>query len=223
MPSGLRRAIVPLVVLLVVCLGSARADAQVIRVPGSVKDGNGRPVRGAVITAENPDQAPARLTATSNDKGQFGFLGIRRGVWTFSVEAPGFETVRVRRSVAPGTRQEPIDVRLTKSSAPVALPLDGIKGDDLQQRIDRAEMLAAQGDLDSAIAAWRDLLTRVPALTSIYLRIGVLYERKPDIDRAIEAYRQLLQLEPGNERARAALVRLQPLVRLKPDATCDQL
>ena len=203
------RTIACVVVLLAVCRVGARVDAQVIRVPGSVKDANGRPVRGAVITAENPDQTPPRMTATSNDKGQFGFLGIRRGLWTFTVEAPGFETVRVRRPVMPGPRQESIDVRLTKSSAPAALPLDGIKGDDLQQRIDRAESLAARGELDGAIAAWRDLLARVPALTSIYLRIGGLYERKPDLDHAIEAYQQLLQLEPGNEKARAAIGRLQ--------------
>jgi Carboxypeptidase regulatory-like domain len=207
MLPALRRLIVS-VVLLAVCFASAHAHAQVIRVPGNVKDANGRPVRGAVITAENPDQTPPRMTATSNDKGQFGFLGIRRGLWTFTVEAPGYETVRVRRPIAPGPRQEAIDVRLTKSSAAMALPMDGIKGDDLQQRIDKAESLAAGGDLDAAVAAWRDVLTRVPALTTIYLRIGALYERKPDLDRALEAYQQLLQLEPGNERARAAIDRL---------------
>jgi tetratricopeptide (TPR) repeat protein len=206
-----QRRMIASVFLLAVCLASTRADAQVIRVPGTVKDANGHPVRGALITAENPDQSPARMTATSNDKGQFGFLGIRRGLWTFTVEAPGFETVRLRRPVAPNARQESIEVRLTKSSVPVALPLDGIKGDDLQQRIDKAESLAERGDVDGAIAAWRDLLTRVPALTSIYLRIGALYERKPDLDRAVEAYQQLLQLEPGNEKARAAIDRLRLL------------
>ena len=216
MLTALRRTIAPnfgfaACLFLAVCFAATRAQAQVIRVPGSVKDANGRPVRGALITAENPDQTPPRMTATSNDKGQFGFLGIRRGVWTFTVEAPGFETLSLRRPVTPGPRQEPIDVRLTKSSALVALPLDGIKGDDLQQRIDKAESLAERGDLDGAIAAWRDLLTRVPALTSVYLRIGALYERKPDHDRAVEAYQQLLQLEPGNEKARAAIDRLRLL------------
>jgi Carboxypeptidase regulatory-like domain len=199
------------VVLVAVCFAGARAHAQVIRVPGTVKDANGRPVRGAVITAENPDQAPARMTATSNNKGQFGFLGIRRGLWTFTIEAPGFETVRVRRPVTPGPRQESIDVRLTKSAAAMALPLDGVKSDDLQQRIDRAEALAARGDFDGAIAGWRDVLTKVPALTAVYLRIGALYERKPDLDRAVETYQQLLQLEPGNEKARAAIDRLRLL------------
>jgi tetratricopeptide (TPR) repeat protein len=195
-------------IVLAVCVAGTRAYAQVIRIGGTVKDANGRPVRGALITAENPDQAPARMTVTSNDKGQFAFLGIRRGLWTMTVEAPGYETQRVSQPVASGSRQEAIEVRLTKSSTPVALPLDGIKGDDLQQRMDRAEALAANGDFDGAVAAWRDLLSRVPALTSIYLRIGALYERKPDLNRAIEAYQQLLQLEPANEKARAALARL---------------
>ncbi len=48
-------------------------------------------------------------------------------------------------------------------------------------------------------------LARVPALTSIHLQLGALYERKPDTERALAAYRQLLVLEPGNARALAAV------------------
>ena len=69
-------------------------------------------------------------------------------------------------------RQHAIDVRLARTATPVALPLDGIKASEIQQRIDRAESLAAVGDLDGAIAAWRDVLARVPALTSVHLRAG---------------------------------------------------
>jgi Carboxypeptidase regulatory-like domain len=188
-------------------LGVSYVQAQVIRVAGTIKDDAGGPVRGATIVAENPDQTPPRLTTTSNDKGQFGFIGVRRGLWTMRVEAPGFEKVQFRRQVA-GGRQELIDVRLARTATPVALPLDGIKATDIQQRIDRAESLAAKGDIDAAILAWRDVLARVPALTSVHLQLGVLYERKPDVERALAAYRQLLALEPGNERALAAVERL---------------
>jgi tetratricopeptide (TPR) repeat protein len=187
--------------------GIAVAQAQVIRVAGTIKDESGRPVRGAAIAAENPDHTPPRMTATSNDKGQFGFIGIRRGFWTISVDAPGFEKVQFRRQVVSG-RQESIDVRLSRTATPVALPLDGIKASEIQQRIDRAESLATSGDLDGAIAAWRDVLARVPALTSVHLQLGALYERKPDRDRALAAYRQLLEIEPGNGKARAAIARL---------------
>ena len=79
----------------------------------------------------------------------------------------------------------------------------------MQQRIARAESLASSGDLDGAILAWRESsLNRIPALTSVYLEIGALYERKPDPERALAAYRQLLELEPGNTKALDAIERL---------------
>jgi hypothetical protein len=184
------------------------AGAQVIRIPGNVKDDTGHPVRGAVIVAENPDQAPPRYSATSNDKGQFGFIGLRRGLWTFTIEAPGYESVRVQRQVTNGNRQEPLDVRLARIAAAAARPLDAARGADVQQAIDRAEAFAQAGDIDAAIAAWRDLLSKVPALTTIHLRIGALYEQKSDVEKALASYRQLLEIEPANEKARAAVDRL---------------
>jgi tetratricopeptide (TPR) repeat protein len=202
--------LLPVVFAFVACvLAGADAAAQVIRIAGTIKDDDGRPVRGAAITAENPDNTPPRLTTTSNDKGQFGFIGLRRGSWTIGVEAPGFEPTRFSRPVAAG-RQQAMDVRLARTAVPVALPLDGIKAGDIQQRIDRAESLAATGDLDAAIAAWRDVLTRVPALTSVHLHLAALYERKSEPERAIAEYERLLKGDPGNAKALAGLKKLNP-------------
>jgi tetratricopeptide (TPR) repeat protein len=193
----------------VLCTSLApRVEAQVIRVAGTVKDEGGRPVRGAVITAENPDQAPPVVTSTSNEKGQFGIIGIRRGTWTFTVRAPGFELTRFAHQVLPGARQSPLEVRLLRTAVPETLALEGLKATDIQSRIDRAESRAASGDLDGAIALWRELLDQVPALTSIHLQIGSLYERKPDAERALESYRRMLQIDPANDKARAAVERI---------------
>ena len=60
-----------------VVAAAAAAEAQVIRVAGTIKDDAGAPVRGASIVAENPDNSPPRLTTTSNEKGAFGFIGTR--------------------------------------------------------------------------------------------------------------------------------------------------
>jgi tetratricopeptide (TPR) repeat protein len=192
-------------VLSIACV--AGAEAQVIRVAGTVKDDDGRPVRGAIVTAENPDQAPPRLTTTSNEKGEFGFIGIRRGAWTFSAEAPGHESFRLRRPISPG-RQEPIQITLPRIAAPAAQPLDGTNAPEILQRIERAQSMAEVGNVDGAIAAWREILAKVPGLTSAYLQIGALYERKPDPDRAIAAYKQLLEMEPANAKAIAAIEKL---------------
>ena len=185
-----------------------RADAQVIRVAGTVKDEGGRPVRGAVITAENPDQAPPVVTSTSNEKGQFGIIGIRRGLWTMTIRAPGFEPTRFAHQVMPGARQPQLEVRLLRTAVPETLALEGLKATDIQARIDRAQSLTSNGDFDGAIVLWRELLEQVPALTTIHLQIGLLYERKPDVERALESYRRLLQIDPGNDRALAAVERL---------------
>ena len=190
-----------------VAAAAAAAEAQVIRVAGTIKDDAGAPVRGASIVAENPDHSPPRLTTTSNDKGEFGFIGVRRGQWTLTVDAPGFEKVQFRQQVAAG-RMAPIEVRLDRTITPATLPLDAIKATDVQQRIARAESLASSGDIDGAILAWREIVAKIPALTSVYLEIGALYERKPDPERAVATYRQLLEIEPGNSKALAGLERL---------------
>lgn len=186
---------------------AAAVAQQVIRAAGVVRDEGGAPIRGAVVTAINPDNTPPRITTTSNDKGQFGVIGIRRGTWTFTIEAPGYEPATIRQVVV-GTRPPPIDVRLAANAAPPSRPMDEVRGSDIQQRIDRAEALAAGGTLDAAIAEWRAILARVPALTMVHLCLGELFERKADTDGALAAYRAILEIEPGNARARAAVERL---------------
>jgi predicted TPR repeat methyltransferase len=48
----------------------------------------------------------------------------------------------------------------------------------------------------------------VPALTSIYLRMGAIHERVGDKAAAVAAYKRLLELEPDNVRAQSAVNRL---------------
>lgn len=200
---------VPILAFGVLLASTAGALAQVGRVAGVVTDEGGRAVKGAAITAANPDSSPSSLTATSNAKGQFALLGLRRGTWVFTVEAPGYETARAVLDVVTIRPNPPFNVRLLKGSAPPPpSPLAGIDARDLQRRIDTAESLAAAGDLDGAVAAYRDVVSRVPALTSVHLRIGTLLERRSDTAGALAAYRQLLVLEPGNAKAAAAVARL---------------
>jgi hypothetical protein len=185
------------------------AGAQVVRIVGSVKDDAGRPIKGATIVAGNSDHSPSTLTASSDDKGRFGIIGMRRGIWTFTIQAPGFETVQLSREIAAMRPNAPVDVKMQKGAAPPPPPpLAGVRGSDVLLQIEQAESRAAAGDLDAAVAAYEELLTRIPALTTVHLRVGELYERKPDVERALAAYRRLATLEPDNAAARAAITRL---------------
>ena len=58
------------------CATTAAAQ-QVIRAAGTVKDDSGTPIRGAVITAVNPDQAWNRHRTISTDRQQM-LLDLRK-------------------------------------------------------------------------------------------------------------------------------------------------
>lgn len=194
---------------LMLFLAVADARAQVGRVAGTITDDEGRPIKGATVTAENRELAPSTFTSSSDAKGRFSILGMRRGIWTFTIQAPGFEPTAARIDVVTTRPNPPLNVQLIKGTTPLPPgPLAGIDVKEVQRRIDAAESLAASGDHKRALAEYQQLLTRVPALTSVYLRIGALHERLNDPAAALAAYERLVALDPANASARSAIERL---------------
>jgi tetratricopeptide (TPR) repeat protein len=188
---------------------ATNSTAQIARVSGTILDEDGKPVRGAIVTAFNAAETPSTVTASTDAKGRFSILGLRRGAWTFTIQAPGFESAQTTRNVATLSVNPPLNARLLRGSLP-APPgaLAGLDAADLQRKIDAAEERAAEGDLAGAIQGYKALLTRVPALTSIYLRLGALHELNNERDAALAAYRELLKHEPDNASATAAIERM---------------
>jgi predicted TPR repeat methyltransferase len=92
--------------------------------------------------------------------------------------------------------------------ATLAGPMAGVDVKALQQRLAEASQLEASGRVDAAIAAYRDVLTRVPALTTVHLQLGALLEKRGDTPAAIAEYQAMLKADPANAKARAALDRL---------------
>src|SRR5690242_4147110 len=62
--------------LILLCGAPAFAQAHIV---GTVKDSSDRPIKGATITAENPNAAPSTYTTTTDRKGRFAFLAMRAG------------------------------------------------------------------------------------------------------------------------------------------------
>jgi tetratricopeptide (TPR) repeat protein len=187
----------------------ATASAQG-RVTGVVKDTEGRPIKGATIVAENPNySATAITTVTSDAKGRYSFLGLRGGVWTFTANAPGFQLSQ-RRATTRTTGNNPavdFELEVLKDGAPSG-PLANVDARAIQQQLAAAADLERAGKLDEAIASYRDALARVPALTSVHLQLGVLFEEKGDTATAVAEYQAAIKAEPANAKARAALDRL---------------
>src|SRR5512134_2421538 len=102
--------------LLLVLLLACEAYGQAGRVWGRVKDaGSGQPIKGATVTAENPQAFPTSFTAVSDDKGRFTIVGMRSGTWLLTASAPGYLALRGSTRVQAFGGNPPVEFALDKA------------------------------------------------------------------------------------------------------------
>jgi hypothetical protein len=191
-----------LAALLVLALAGA-ASAQG-RVGGVVRDEKGQPIKGATVVADNPNIAQS-FTATTDDRGRFTMIGLRGGQWTFIAHAPGFAAAGGQMAVRLGAPNSPMTFTLRRTGPDAFGALGGIAARDLQADLAAADALFNQQRWDDAIAAYRKIMARAPALSVINLQIAAAHRNRKDFDAALAAYNDLLGLDPENEKARLGI------------------
>ena len=184
------------------------ADAQQGRIRGSVSDTSGESVGGALVKAKHSENKRS-LTTIADDEGRFALIGLQRGIWTFTIEAPGFHPVEI-----------PVRIRLVGGSLPASFVLTpavarpvapstglvaGVAAEDIQLELDTGDTLYEAGQYDEAIEAYEAALARVPLLTTINLQIGHAYREQKEYSKARAAYEEVLRSDPTNEEAKDAL------------------
>ena len=185
------------------------ASAQAARAMGTVKDQAGKAIKGATVRAVNPDASPSQFASATDDRGRWAMIGLRTGSWRFIVEAPGYFTVETNLPVRVAA-SPPLTFTLARDPGPIPNALDR----NIEQLIREAAELREQGRIDQALAAYQDIRTRNPKLTSVNMVIGDLYRRKAAQEsdpaarqalfrQALEAYDALLKTDATNERALA--------------------
>jgi tetratricopeptide (TPR) repeat protein len=205
------RAVAALLALLAL---SVPAVAQTARAIGTVKDLTGKPIKGAVVRALNPDAYPGDLSSATDDKGRFAMIGLRTGTWRFVVDAPGFVRLDLNAGVRVGNTA-PMQFTLARDPGPVPNSLER----NVQQRLQEAASLRDAGQLDQALAAYQDIYAKNPRLTSVNLVMADVYQKKAAqaadgtarqamLNRAIDAYNEVLKSDADNESARAGVARL---------------
>ncbi|MGH9387530.1 MAG: carboxypeptidase regulatory-like domain-containing protein [Vicinamibacterales bacterium] len=179
------------------------ASAQTGRIGGTIRDGNGQPLKGATVTAENPSASPSSFTATTDDRGRYSIIGLRSGSWKITASAPGFQAssgnVPVRTI---GTPMPPVDFVLAPGPTAPTGALAGVNTKELQAELQKAEELMNSQQYDAAIASYQAILAKTPALTMINMQVGRVQRMKKDYDAAIATYKKLLEAEPGNDKAK---------------------
>jgi tetratricopeptide (TPR) repeat protein len=189
--------------MLVVLVGALPALAQTGRIGGVVKDDKGQPLKGATVVAENPSASPPSFTATTDDKGRFSIIGLRAGSWKLTASAPGFQASTGQVPIRTiGQPNPPVEFTLAPGAAGPSGALAGVNTKELQAELKLADDKMAANDFDGAIASYNAMVTKVPALTALYLQIGRAHRLKKDYAGALEAYAKIPAGDPNQEKAK---------------------
>src|SRR4029077_12083129 len=164
-------------VTLAVALAAAASAQTAGRITGTIKDPDGKPIKGATVRATN-EAVNARMTSTTDDKGRFAMIGVRSGTWVIVAEAPNF--VPLQGSAAVSSSNTPV-LALTLQRDPGPMPGALVKtiGDDVAA----AESLHKAGKLDEAIAAYQSIQSKNTRLTTVNLVLASLYREKAEQER----------------------------------------
>ena len=174
-------------------------------VRGTVRGMDGTGIPGAAVTAEHSSSITT-LTVTTDDSGRFSIVHLNRGEWRFVVEAAGFEAVQGLANIASAE----VTLQFKMETDPFNVPpktgvLAGVTSRGVLESLEVAEELFDLGEYDAAIDAYRSILERAPALTSLDLQIGHAFREKSEPEQALAAYRRVLDADPSNLAARAAI------------------
>jgi tetratricopeptide (TPR) repeat protein len=188
------------------------------RASGSVLDSMGKPIKGAVVKASNPEAIPPDITSTTDERGRFGMIGLRSGVWTFTADAPGYTSSEGTIPVRAGGQPQALRFVLTRT--PESLP--NTLARDIDDQLNAAQAMRVEGRLDQALSAYQSIQSKNPKLTMLYLVIADLYRQKATreqdaatrqglYDRAMASYSEVLKTDPGSSAAAEAAAQLQSM------------
>jgi tetratricopeptide (TPR) repeat protein len=185
---------------MVAVLLSAPAWAQTSRIGGVVRDETGATIRGAIVRAETGGGrtfgTPLTLTTATDDRGRFVFVISRSGEWRMTFEAPGFDPMTLPLALRLTGPAPNLDIKLERRESPEAFgALAGVDSKALSAQLAAAAVLYDEGRYDQAIAAYREIKTKAPALTLVTLQIGNSHLAKKSYGEAESAFQEVLKAD----------------------------
>jgi tetratricopeptide (TPR) repeat protein len=204
----MRRTLLFAALMLAVAVAASGQTAG--RITGTIKDPDGKPIKGATVRATN-EAVNARITSTTDDKGRFAMIGVRSGRWVIVAEAPNFVALQGTSDVSSSVT--PV-LALTLQRDPGPMP--GALSKTITDELATADALRNAGRYDDAIAAYQAIQSKNARLTTVGLVLATLYRdkavqekdaaaRQALLARAIAAYTDFLKGDDTNLRARLEL------------------
>ncbi len=169
------------------------------RLIGSVVDEAGNPVAGAKITLRYQEFTNV-LTATTNEKGQWGFIGLGRGTVTLTVEKEGFANSVIPLQVS-GIKPNPQPKIILKKKSDESAISD--LSDSSKEMLRQGNSLFEEKKFAEAAALYQKFLEANPALYQIRLSLANCQMELQDYETAIAEYQKVLDglnAEPPEKR-----------------------
>ncbi len=171
---------------------------------GKIVDDKGEALSDAVVRLEFQGGVNRKHETKSNKKGQFTQVGLSPGPYAITVTKEGFQPVKFDQRVGLGDPTTLQDIKMVSGQA--AAGAGGGTAADTNQ----AAMVGAfkkgmeafnAGDLDTAEAAYKEVLVKDPSRHEAYHNLGLIYSRKKDLPAAEAAFGKALELKPDYEDA----------------------
>lgn len=175
---------------------------------GTVYSPEGTPINTRMrIKLASPEWGD--ILATTDDRGRFVFSGVGSGVYTIIIDREeGYESVSreveiVRsRSTVPETYSVSIRLRLAENKKPKTGPPAVVSASNAGvpkpalDHYENASKLARDKDYKGAIKELKLAVSEYPAFVNAHNQMGVLYLRLDEVDRADEAFKAALKINP---------------------------
>ena len=178
-----RICILATLTLALAAAGSAQTAGRII---GTIKDPDGKAIKGATVRATN-EAVNARITSTTDDKGRFAMIGVRSGRWIIVAEAPNFLPLQGTADVS-SSNMPVLSLTLQRDPGPMPGALVKTIGEDVAA----AEALHRAGKLDDAISAYQTIQSKNARLTTVNLVLASLYREKAEQEKNPAAKQTLL-------------------------------
>jgi len=154
----------------------------------TVVDETGKTVEGASILL-NYINANRSLQTTTNKKGQFGFLGLGKGLIKITTKKEGYIPNESQMQIS-GVSNNP-EARLVLQKIPTAAQ---DSSDESRDTFARANSLFEKMQYEQALNLYRELAQKNPVLYKIGIYIGNCLSELREYDQALAEYQKVLDI-----------------------------